>query len=149
MVVEREVDMHKHWSRSSIVICVCLATAVSSQPNVCLHLKLICHAILDRSQCLFYFVPKESHSQTGSARGYQTLHWLWILRGPCHQNHTILALLHCLCWWWWQWLKDWNILLFNLLICKRFPFLSISFAYNRLLLFNHCHCSFLVMLILA
>ena len=65
MVAEREVDMHKHWSRSSIVIPVCFSAAVSSQTNISLYLKFICYVMFDYSQSLFYFVPQESHSQAG------------------------------------------------------------------------------------
>ena len=44
---EGEVDMHKHWSRTSFVIRVCFSSIRSSHPfcGKYLYLKLICHMI--------------------------------------------------------------------------------------------------------
>ena len=52
MVAEREVDMHKHWSRSSIVIPVYFSSAMSSQQNISIYLKLMCDVISNFTRIL-------------------------------------------------------------------------------------------------
>ena len=52
MVAEREVDMHKHWSRSSIVITVYFFSAMSSQPNISIYPKLMCDVISNFTRIL-------------------------------------------------------------------------------------------------